>query len=648
MACGPLILLFSWLFAHSFVRFFCFAIEETYPFRNASLIHLIVYIMDKPFMYHQNDFDGVVNEIATRSFGLELRPEQRAAFFHLVAMSNRKSGLYPSSYLLIQKTGGGKSLVRNMVGRALRGVTWTLSPLLSLSSDQVTSTQRYIDNSTDDRFMKSYNLDTYHSDSDIRDLKNDLLSITAETSKFFSLYCSPGRLHRNKWMIDLFHELLERGTLRLFCVDEIHEAINQAIFFRRSDYSTLHEISKALIPNRNEHCKENELRVPVLCMTATASWDMIENHYPLLMGHSILQHNIRWPPPQKMRRRNVFFNVHFKVQHLHYFKSEAEQRLKEASDTKLILYHNFRTRLDIMANDLRDWMDEDEGLSMVDLVPVNGALSADEKFQRILIFTGKETTDSLNPRLGCFTDAANAGIDCDLVYFVFRCGFCDNLFKLLQEWGRAARKERIGSDPRKKDTYFVCCQLPDYVSLMSRVFQVENGPANNGMLPATRRKNLALQNLNEVVRELTLPVCCYHLRFEWLFSNEGRERSTTSEKWNQFLQQNQPCGTNCSYCTNQLNIRKINIPEARKLITDAFVSHAAITKSLPDEFCKTLVRMPNASKRIFQHVRSSNEPKLSDVKFFVLQLLGAGILDPHYDTNTGSVTVTLAKNSGSQ
>ena len=181
----------------------------------------------------------VFDEMAQSSFGVSLRPEQSSAIVDIFSMANGTKGLYPSAYLLIQRTGGGKSLVRNMLGRALRGVTWTLTPLLALSADQVASMKIYIENSEGDPFMKTYNLDTYNGENDINGLKKDLMAIGNDTKKFISIFASPGRMSKDEWMIELFLDLLNKGTLRLFCVDEIHEAINQALFYRKSNYSKL-------------------------------------------------------------------------------------------------------------------------------------------------------------------------------------------------------------------------------------------------------------------------------------------------------------------------------------------------------------------------------------------------------------------------
>ncbi len=112
-------------------------------------------------------FDAIADQYARVSFDVDLRPEQRRAITHILLMAKDKEGFYPSAHLLIQKTGAGKSLARNMAGRMLNGITWTLSPLLSLSGDQVESTKKYIDNSNDDRYMKSYNLDTVRTNKDV-------------------------------------------------------------------------------------------------------------------------------------------------------------------------------------------------------------------------------------------------------------------------------------------------------------------------------------------------------------------------------------------------------------------------------------------------------------------------------------------------
>jgi hypothetical protein len=77
------------------------------------------------------------------SFGKKPRDLQVKPCADLLAMAESMGDSYPSTYVLITPTSGGKSLVRDTVGRILSGVYWTICPLLSLSADQTEKLNEY-------------------------------------------------------------------------------------------------------------------------------------------------------------------------------------------------------------------------------------------------------------------------------------------------------------------------------------------------------------------------------------------------------------------------------------------------------------------------------------------------------------------------
>ena len=75
-------------------------------------------------------------------FGLTPHPWQEAIGSHLNKMLCPASNIAPGPVLLYQLTSGGKSLVRDTFSVAHGGITWCISPLLSLVADQVMKLQQ--------------------------------------------------------------------------------------------------------------------------------------------------------------------------------------------------------------------------------------------------------------------------------------------------------------------------------------------------------------------------------------------------------------------------------------------------------------------------------------------------------------------------
>jgi hypothetical protein len=70
------------------------------------------------------------------AFGCTPYGWQEDVVCHLLKMTNRRLGIPPAPVFLRQPTGGGKSLVRDTFAATQGGITWRITPLLSLSADQ--------------------------------------------------------------------------------------------------------------------------------------------------------------------------------------------------------------------------------------------------------------------------------------------------------------------------------------------------------------------------------------------------------------------------------------------------------------------------------------------------------------------------------
>ena len=82
--------------------------------------------------------------------------------------------------------------------------------------------------------------------------------------------------------------------------------------------------------------------MPVLLMTATASKELIMDHYPLLSGHQVLEKYISWPDAKNMKRLDVFLDVQFGTQNMKTLKSLLKELLPQVNK-KAIVYENNNT-----------------------------------------------------------------------------------------------------------------------------------------------------------------------------------------------------------------------------------------------------------------------------------------------------------------
>jgi superfamily II DNA helicase RecQ len=242
-----------------------------------------------------NDTSGMYEYIAwfmQYSFGKKPRPTQKEPIARLLDMVSAESDSYPSTFVLVAPTSRGKSLIRDIVGRILRGVYWTICPLLSLSADQTEKMAQYQKENQDDG-IRAIHIDTIKEDADIANVTKKILAMHEDSTRVAALFSSPQDFCL-PWVASLFNKCLELKLLRLFCIDEIHIAVQHALTFR-SEYKELREPVFDKLRSKREGAHEEELVIPVLLMTATATRAMIMNHYPKISGHNVLEKNISWP-----------------------------------------------------------------------------------------------------------------------------------------------------------------------------------------------------------------------------------------------------------------------------------------------------------------------------------------------------------------
>ena len=276
-------------------------------------------------------------------------------------------------------------------------------------------------------------------------------------------------------------------------------------------------------------------------------------------------------------------------------------------DSKFIFYSNRRTKIEAMEAKLADLLDSKEEYSKLDIVCLVGTLTKEQKAHYINVFVNG--SPAFRPRFLLATSgAANAGIDCDAVYGVYRIDFPPSLIDLCQEKGRAGRSFSATPD---RFFYHILYSFETYLHLYKRI----RDPTEDTLDEAYREAQL--QDLHEVLRILVIPTLCFQHEFETRLSNPQ-----FPPNGDEIL----PCGE-CTFCTGYSPIPSFHRPGMVRILFSLLVHgpHMLATPRLALTFVKSVSTFPKAASLLFRNTsRRPVPPKL--VKQLCLGLLAAGIL----------------------
>ena len=213
---------------------------------------------------------------------------QREVIPHIISMHHCQNDA--KAILLVQGTGGGKSMVYQCSGTILTGVALVVESTLSLSSDQCSK----IKNASNAHGpVKAIQLDTITSTKMISLVTNNVKQMedNADDSTLF-IFSSPEKILKPCWK-SLFEFLTLSKILSMVVVDEAHQFVTFGSSFR-SNFLLLkeHLFSKLIL---SHHCDKHEqlLRVPALFMTATLNEELLD-HLQRMTDMCFYPHHVFW------------------------------------------------------------------------------------------------------------------------------------------------------------------------------------------------------------------------------------------------------------------------------------------------------------------------------------------------------------------
>lgn len=324
-----------------------------------------------------------LEKVLTKHFGYETFKEGQIDIISSV--------LEGKDTLVVQSTGGGKSLCYQLPSLLFTGLTIVITPLISLMEDQLREA----------RAQGRKDVAAYHSGLAF----NERQLLLKQLKRYRLLYISPEALQNR----ELLQKLNKRGV-SLFVVDEAH-CISQWGHDFRTDYLKLSE------------CRQ-QLGHPVcVALTATATADVLVD----IESYLALQEPNRFI--YSVNRENIVINVEEvedereKLERVLHFVN----RRKDAG----MIYFSSRKKAEEVTHYLLD-----QGIS--DVAYYHAGMSNEERYMIQEQFLNDDI------RLICATNAFGMGVNKPNIRFVIHYHFPAHLESYVQEMGRCSRDGLAG------------------------------------------------------------------------------------------------------------------------------------------------------------------------------------------------------------
>ena len=512
-------------------------------------------------------------------------------------------------YLCVRPTGGGKSLVFNVVATIINGVTLCICPLLSLGADQTKKTLHLSEGRLHGR-VTSFHLDELKPKC-IRRLKNILIDPRNQTSVL--LFASPQSLTEStiKNRHNMLPFLIKKQLIRLVVVDEIHLATHFGNTFRKE----FGDLKSALFAKLNSNC-------PMIFLTATCTATIYSSFQELM---NIKISSVHWPTPTEMLNRSVNIQATYTSKPFQHLMKTFKLLISDNPNlpSKIIVYSNTRSKIINFTESIKKKMDADAIMKNIDVITLVGTLTKQEKSSYIRKFVnGSKKHPQLQIKLLCATSGVgNAGIDCSDVRAVYRIEFPPSILDLVQEKGRAGRRPGATAENYH---YIMCYSLETFLYVFKRIYQPKESFANESF------RSILINDLLEVALLLVIPDVCFSAALEFTMGRPGSDLAYIPK---------------CQMCSNCVQTKPTFEPVSKdgvkRILISLFLSTHEDMSYTMESVVKFIKEYENSQEILFQTKRKNFEPVR--IKKLLFQLLSCRILTVVYSNKLETMVFELAK-----
>ena len=583
-----------------------------------------------------------------------LRPKQLVAIKRIITDQQTDGKL-----LVVDRTGGGKSLILYMTAISVGGITLVIVPLLSLTANQLERIRQAVQKYG---MVSAFNVDDISKSEMETKLIPQIEQFKYNSSSTMLLLSSPQGITDNLKLRNALLRARDREVLRLVAIDEAH-LYAMGMTYRLS-IRQLERYFFAPIFKRKRNF------VPLLlAMTATMP-------VPLISVLKDLTHVDWMQPRHQMRSTPTEFRQRYIDMQLHVSSEVGTLGLApivqliaddEHKNVHCCLFVNFKDECSKWSTELESRF-VDAGID-VDVLQINGDMDKHEKFAFIRLFTSSVKLARFNPNVLVATPAANTGFDQVLVCWVLTLGLPRSMTDLLQERGRnrGAGTYSVMTDWAKFVRLLLSIVLRtqsvaapadhEYVNTMIESKSPERRPEVSSVVdtsstlpgvpltPAQLQASTAQSYLNliEVINFLFLPdLGCVHLRAEWYLHKGSLDNMPCDLQCNN----DSTCENNCFVCNGAY--KKYILPVVFEgavefLDSDYFLGRHNMPYPLTHETTHDMTNKLWESNDWRTKVFGLKSVKKYNVHSFFFQLIGAGILTFKWANNKSEVTCVLAK-----
>ena len=528
----------------------------------------------------------------------------------------------PSAMLLVQGTGGGKSAVPQTVGAVTRGVTLIIENTLSLSADQHAKINKA--NITHGP-IKAFHLDSIRTKRNQDKLSNLLKHIPSDTDATIFIFSSPEFLLKEPWK-QTIDSLIERGLLRLICIDEVHQFVMFGCTFR-PEFALLKEslMKKIAIPNDNAAHLSIQLKISLLLMTATFNTELL-TILQSMIGIRITPSMYLWSGREDMQRRTVRISISTSSHYLKSIKLILSDLLSSNPDKKAIIYTNTATKAESIKEEIDSWLNLTSFFDG-DTIMINGEIESEVKLMSATTFTSesnnrpnRDNETVFNPRVLIATSSCiGAGLDSSSVYSVIRIGYPTSVLDMIQEMGRCGRN-RSNNGENPSDDFYLFLTMHDFIYLNKRLYDVDVDTTQDNItrvIDYNTQIELQRKNLLKIIHLIYLNKQCWHTFLE---NEAGSPLQPPSSD-------TLPCNRACPFCLKETRdyIMPVNRLGLSKFLANTFINTSGLDLS-PLNIVKLLHDFDNVGQVIYQRKRSGSAPETKYLQSTLLQLIASGMI----------------------